>query len=284
MGISKPRFYVFLVNLLIAGGVMYIIAQAVFGWLSVYTKHDRYVTVPDLSSLTLGQATLRLKELGLNYEVDTSRYDPDFVPYHIFSFAPQTGDRVKKNRIIFIQANAGTFKFTTLPDIIYKNKRLALSQLELKHLLVKDITYVPDISKETVLKVIYNGKPIHPGAVLPYRAELDLVIGKGYKKNVAIPDVIKMDLSSAQALLEENQFTVGKISYDQPKDTADAKIYRQDPLPGEVYDQGQYINLWLTVTSQDSLNSLIQEHRSKEKKNQDISGDLSVDESTSFFE
>lgn len=283
MDLPKPRLYLFLINLIIAGGIIYVIIQAVFFWLSVYTKHDRYVTVPNLSSLTLDQAAFRLKELGLNYEVDTSRYDPAFVPYHIFAFAPQTGDCVKPDRIIFIQANAGSLKSTTLPDIIYKNKRLALIRLTAKHLMVKDITYVPDIAKEAVLKVIYNGKPIQTGAVLPYRAELNLVIGQGYKKNVPIVDVMGMDLSSAQVLLEENQFSVGKISYDQPTDTADAKVYRQDPLPGEVYDQGQYVNLWLTVAPQDSLDSLIQEHRSKGKMNQDISGGTSVDEFTSSF-
>ncbi|XOD68397.1 MAG: PASTA domain-containing protein [Flavobacteriales bacterium AspAUS03] len=246
----------------------------VFNWLDIYTRHDRYVTVPNLSSLMLGQAIVRLEGLGLTYEMDTSRYDPTFMPYHIFAFAPEAGDRVKLGRTVFIQANAGTFKSTTLPDIIYKNKRLALSRLDNQHLLVRNITYVPDIAKETVLKVLYEGKPIQAGATLPYQAELDLFIGKGYKKNVLILDVIGMDLPSAQTVLEEHQFVLGGLSYDQPLDTTTAKVYRQDPSPGEIYDQGQYVNLWLTTAPKEVLDSLIQVYRPKKLVNLDFSTPL----------
>ncbi|XCI75020.1 MAG: PASTA domain-containing protein [Flavobacteriales bacterium] len=260
-----------LANLLLALGITYVMAKLAFNWLDIYTRHDHYVTVPDLSSLTLGQAIVRLDELKLTHEVDTSRYDPFFIPYHILAFAPEAGDHVKPGRSIFIQANAGTFKSTTLPDVIYKNKRLVLNRLAAQHLIVKNITYVPDIAKETVLKVLYDGKPIQAGVALPYQAELDLVIGQGYEKNVLIPDVIGMDLPSAQTVLEEHKFVLGGLSYDQPLDTAGAKVYRQDFSPGEIYDQGQCVNLWLTTAPQEVLDSLIQVYRPKKLTNPDFS-------------
>lgn len=252
MNILKKYFYIFFINSIIAIIITYIICKIVFIWLDIYTKHNVYVKIPNLYSLTINQAKKNLTKLGLHYEIDTSHYNPKYVPYHICNFAPQAGGIVKPGRVIFIQANANTFNFIKLPNIIFKNKYFALSRLYAKHFLVKNIIYVPNINKGLILKIIHNKKYVHPGDILPYRSELILIIGKGIKKNIVIPNLIGMNLTSAKIILDKKKIIIGNIFYDKKTINKNLKIYRQDPPSGNIINnKEQSINLWLNNNYQE---------------------------------
>lgn len=249
MRILKKYVCIFFINLIIAMIITYVIYKILFFWLDIYTKHNVYVKIPNLYSLTLNQAKRNLTKLGLHYEIDTSNYNPKYVPYHICNFYPHAGGIVKPGRVIFIQANANTFTFTKLPNIIFKTKYFALSRLYAKHFLVKNILFASNKNKGFILKVIHNKKYVQPGDVLPYRSELDLVIGEGVgiKKNIIIPNVIGMDLISAKIILEKKKITIGNIYDDNNKDIINKKIYRQYPSSGSIINnKEQFINLWIS--------------------------------------
>lgn len=198
MSILKKYVYIFFINLMIAMIITYVICKILFFWLEIYTKHNVYVKIPNLYNLTINQAKNTLTKLGLHYEIDISHYNPKYVPYHICNFAPHAGVIVKPGRVIFIQANANAFNFTKLPNILFKTKYFALSRLYAKHFLVKNILFVPNKNKGLILKIIHNKKYVQPGDVLPYRSELDLVIGEGMKNNIIVPNVIGLNLTDAK--------------------------------------------------------------------------------------
>lgn len=269
MTLLKKYFYIFFINSILAIIIIYVIFKILFLWLEIYTQHNVYVKIPNLYSLTVNQAKKNLTNLGLNYEIDTSHYNPKYVPYHICNFAPQAGGVVKPGRVIFIQANANSFNFTKLPNIILKNKYFALSRLYAKHFLVKNIIYVPNINKGLILKVINNKKSIHPGDILPYRSELDLIIGKEIKKNIFVPNVIGMNLTSAKIILERKKIIIGNIFNDQKnfdKDILNKIIYRQDPISGSIINnKEQYINLWINNNKEQDVNNSIKNYKEAKK-------------------
>ncbi|WP_185881817.1 PASTA domain-containing protein [Blattabacterium cuenoti] len=251
---------ILLLNLLIAIFILYKITSLALKWVDIYTKHGSYVIVPNLRYLTLNQSISILKKLGLKYDVDTSHYDPSFKPYQVLSFFPEAGDPVKVGRYIYIQANAKKFQTTVLPNIINKNKRIAIKLLHANHILVKDIKYVNDLSKDTVLKVVYKGKIIPSGSILPHQDGITLIIGKGYEKNdysYPVPNVTGMSLSNATYTLKEKLFNIINFYYDDPLDddtaATKAKVYRQEPSPGKKQDKKKPIYLWLTTKPLDRL-------------------------------
>lgn len=274
MNISKKYFYVIFINSIIAIIITYVIYKIVFIWLDIYTKHNVYVKIPNLYSLTVNQAKKNLTKLGLHYEIDTSHYNPKYVPYHIFNFVPQAGRIVKPGRVIFIQANANTFNFIKLPNIILKDKYFALSRLYANHFLVKKIIYVPDINNGLILKVIHNKKYVYSGDILPYKSELSLLVGKGLKKNIVIPNVIGMNLTDAKLVLEKKNIIIGNLFYNEKNYDKNIKnIYRQDPVSGTIIDKKkQYINLWINNKQEKLLNNSNKElknnfYNKKENKN-----------------
>ncbi|WP_195909900.1 PASTA domain-containing protein [Bacteroidetes bacterium endosymbiont of Geopemphigus sp.] len=269
------------VNLLLAIGLVYALAWMTFRWLASYTRHDVYIKIPDLSSLDLKQALLLLEREGLEYNVDTTRYDPVFEPYKIFVYAPEVGDHVKPGRHIFIRANAGGFKPIPLPEVVQTNERIARTRLSESNILIGQVTYVPDIVKGIVLKVLHAGHEIQSGTMLPYQAKVDLLIGRGYTKDIPVPDLTEMDLTSAKELLQAKNFLLGEVMYDSSENTQNPRIYRQDPAPGQIYDEGKPLNLWLADVPQSQFDSLVLRYKPKKEIPVTVSPSVSKEEKSS---
>ncbi len=219
-------------------------------WVDVYTKHGSYVVVPDLIGFTLPKSISILKKLGLKYDIDTSRYDPNFKIDQIISFSPEAGDYVKEGRHVYIQVNSKSSQ-SILPNILNKEKKIAIKLLHANHISVKEIRYINDRRKDTVLKVLYQNKSIQFGYRFPFNQDgVILIIGKGYKKdNFLVPNVIGMNLYSAIYTLENQSFHVINFYYDHAIINPDknAKVYRQKPDPGIIYDKNKPVELWLTT-------------------------------------
>lgn len=281
MNFRDTRIYFLSVNLLLAIGLVYGLVWMTFRWMDSYTRHDVYIKIPDLSSLDLSQALLLLEKEGLEYDVDTTRYDPAFKPYKIFVYAPEAGDHVKPGRHIFIRANAGGFKPIPLPEVLQTNERIARTRLSESNILVGQVTYVPDIAKGIVLKILHAGHEIQPGTLLPYQAKVDLLIGRGYAKDVPVPDLTGMDLTSAKELLKAKNFLPGEVMYDNSEDTQSARIYRQEPAPGQIYDEGKSLNLWLANVPQLQLDSLILRYKPKKEIPATVSPSVPKEEKSS---
>ncbi|WP_317168480.1 PASTA domain-containing protein [Blattabacterium cuenoti] len=269
----------FIINFIIAILILYKITQLALKWVDVYTKHGSYVVVPDLKGFTLSQSISILEKLRLKYNIDTSHYDPNFKINQIISFSPEAGDHVKEGRHIYIQVNSKLSQ-SVLPNIINKDKRIAIKLLHANHISVKEIKYVHDMNKDTVLKVLYKKKSIQFGYRFPPNQDgITLIIGKGYEKNnSSVPNVIGMTLRSAIYTLKSQLFNVINFYYDHGIINPDqnAKVYRQKPDPGVIYDNKKSIELWLT--SKELLDHLIQ---IEEKDSKNKSPKIQIEEKDS---
>lgn len=247
----------FWVSVIIVIAISFLLLQGTFLWLNAYTNHGVQVEVPNLSNLNLEQAIVKLDESNLEYEIDTSKYDPKYKPYQILDIYPLVGSNVKKGRRIFIRANAKTWKPVVVPNIIGKYKYLAFSQLDLVGLKVSDTIYEPNLAVNTVIKILYKGKEVQPGVTLPRFSPLTIVLAKGLAKNVSVPSFIGLDESTAKGMITENLFSVGSIIYDDPEDKGNARVYYQVPVPSSTYDQGQAIDLYLSSKPLEKLKDKI---------------------------
>lgn len=249
----------FWVSIILAIVIFFGLLQGTFLWLNAYTNHGVQVEVPNLNNLTLDQAVVKLEDNDLEYEIDTSKYDPKYKSYQILDIYPLIGSHVKKGRRIFIRANAKTWKPVTVPNVIGKYKYLAFSQLDLVGLKVTDTIYEPSLATNTVLKLLYKGKEVQPGLTLPRFSPLTIVLAKSLAKNVSVPNFIGLNEETAKKLITENLFSIGNITYDDPAKTENNRVYYQVPAPSFIYDQGQPIDLYLSDKPLSSLREKIKE-------------------------
>lgn len=229
-------------------------------WLVSYTNHNQKIEIPDLSAMNINQAMKTLDSLELTYEIDSIKFDSTKAPLSVLDFYPKKGFMVKEGRKIFIKSNPKGWRPTNLPDIIGKSKRLAFTQLKLAGLEVGDTIYEPDIAKDAVLRVMFQGKQISKDTELPRFTKVDIVLGKGLEYGVDVANLIGMSLDQARSSILANRFEVGRLNVDGiVTDSALLRIYYQYPLPGDNYDQGLPVDLWVSEKEPKDLAGVVKE-------------------------
>lgn len=150
-------------------------------WLGVTTNHDQKIQVPDLQKMTITEAERTLNELDLDFiVVDSASYNPSYPQRSVLEQNPLAGDFVKEKRKIYLTLNPSKYRDITLPNLNGRTKRQAISELEAIGFIVgTNYSYVPDIGKDVVRGLKFNGRAVKGGDKLPKKSTLELVLGSG---------------------------------------------------------------------------------------------------------
>lgn len=246
-----------LLNLLLAIGLFVGVVWLTFKWLEYHTHHGEEVSVPGVINMTVHDAIKVLDDAGLEYEVDSFKYDPKYRPFQVLQIFPSAGSRVKNGRTIILKVNPKTWAPVAVPDILDRYKGLAFRQLDLIGLKVGDTIYEPSIQRDAVIRMQINGSTIKPGALLPRFSTIDLVIGSGPRRNVMVPNLIGLTVQEAKAIIAQNLFEFGLIDHeDGGADESDIVFY-QDPAGGALRDQGMQVDLWASKKTPGQMSAKI---------------------------
>ncbi|RRQ46805.1 PASTA domain-containing protein [Chryseobacterium sp. SC28] len=248
-----------LLNLVLAMAVFVGLVWLTFRWLEFHTHHGDEIPVPNVMNMKVHDAIKILDDSGLEYEVDSFKYDPKFRPFQVLAVFPAPGSSVKSGRSIVLKVNPRTWAKVAVPDIIDRYKGLAFNQLNLVGLKVGDTLYEPSIQRDAVLRILYNGSSIKPGTLLPKFSSVDLVIGSGPLRNVSVPNLVGRTVQEAKQIVAQALFEVGIVDYeDGGRDDSDI-VYYQDPEAGALRDQGMQIDLWASKKTPAEMQNKIQE-------------------------
>ncbi|MDQ0478101.1 PASTA domain-containing protein [Chryseobacterium sp. MDT2-18] len=233
-----------LVNILLAAAIFVGAVWLTFRWLEIHTNHGKEIAVPNVMNKSVHEAIKILDDSGLGYEVDSFKYDPKFKPFQVLQIYPSPGSRVKDGRTIVLKVNPRTYAQVSVPDILDRYKGLAFRQLEQVGLKIGDTIYEPSIQRDAVLRMLYNGSVLKPGALLPRFTTIDLVIGAGPKRNISVPNLVGLTVQEAKLIIAQNLFEIGLIEYEDGGGDESDIVYYQDPAAFDVRDQGMQIDLW----------------------------------------
>ena len=167
-------------QILLISSFVFFVFSIVYNSLMIYTRHNNYIEVPNLTGMNLDEAIKSLKDNKLRYEVlDSSTFFIDIPNYSIISQIPKENELVKKNRKIYLNVNPKNFQKVSLPNVIQITKRNAESILNAIGFRVHEYIYIDNIGKDMVLDVLYEGEKVLPGQQIPKNSELDLILGNG---------------------------------------------------------------------------------------------------------
>ena len=170
----------FFKNLFFALVIVILFLVVFVKFLDFSTNHGEEIKVPDLSKMKLEIAEEKLDEEGLEvFLLDTVEFKPEFPPYTIVEQDPIAGSKVKNGRKIYVKLNAGGYAMVTFPDLKNKTFRQATNALRALGLVEGELKYVPDIAKDIVLEVSYNGRPVKAGDKLMKNSKINFVLGDG---------------------------------------------------------------------------------------------------------
>jgi beta-lactam-binding protein with PASTA domain len=171
----------FLKQILIAVLVSIVLIVGLFYWLSHYTNHDNYITVPDLSKLSIDIVEKKLEQMDLDYRIlDTIAYNPNFPPLSVIDQNPKAGQSVKSQRKIYITINPDDYKQVKITGNLYGNTlRQVEPSLRALGFQIGEITEEPDMAKNVVLKLLHNDTLVEEGSRLKKRSTINIVVGDG---------------------------------------------------------------------------------------------------------
>jgi len=156
-------------------------------FLNYTTNHDQKIEVPDLAKMSLSDTENTLKNLDLRVEViDSASYNPNYPPKSVISQDPEAGDFVKENRKIYLTLNPSSYRKIAIPNVLNKTKRQVETHLKSVGFRIGEYYYIPDLGRNVVRKMKFNGKVVKPGDLVPKNSEIDLILGDGKAGEKAI--------------------------------------------------------------------------------------------------
>ncbi len=243
----------FLVNLLVAIALVFLLGLLFFQSLGWLTHHGESLKVPSVVGKNVDSATDLLENKGFDVIITDSLYNDSLPLNTVKKQLPDPGATVKVNRTVFLNVNPTTLPMIEMPNLEGLSYRFAADKLTKNHLQLGDTTYKPNFMKGSVLEQDYNGKKITFGSKIRWGSKIDLVIGGGLEQvKIPVPDLTGLTVQDARTLLKNEGILLAAIlSTGNITDTANAYVYRQNP---DVYDYnstpnyiqpGQTMDIWI---------------------------------------
>ncbi len=205
-----------------------------------YTHHGASVVVPDVMKMSVKEAGEKLDDADLDFKVTDSIYLPNTPAQSIVKQYPNASNTVKPGRTVFLTVNKSVPPTVKMPKVVDLSVYQAKAKLESWKLQVKEVRKVPDIARNMVLRVLYEGKDIKEGTDILQGSGVVLVIGAGVnEKYVRVPNVIGMVYSEAATRISTAGFGVTPLPDGK---SGDGKVFDQYPK-GDSARQGGNVDL-----------------------------------------
>lgn len=242
-------------NLLIAVVVAVALLISAIVFLNVVTLHNKTISVPDFTNMTVAEAEEAAGQAGMRVEVTDSVFAKRMKRGAIRDQNPSPGSLVKKGRRIALTINAVNAKKVTMPNLVSLSLRQAIAELQSRGLIVGKLIYVKDIATNNVIKQLYRNREIEPGISVETETVIDLVVGLNPDTdNVTyMPDVVGRRYINAVDAVRKQSLNIKSLKFDETVKTYDdslsAVVYRQIPALEDsvTVHMGDEITLYFTL-------------------------------------
>jgi len=245
------RSRTFILHLSMSLLVVFIILACTYTWLNSYTNHGETITVPDLHGMKYSELEKFLSDKNMRVEIsDSSSFVIDKAPGIVLEQDPAPNQKVKEGRTVYVAITRSVPPQIKFPNLIDVSQRQAEAILNSYGLKVGQLIYKPDLAKNAVLSILYEGRELKQGDEIKKGSVVDLVLGDGIgNTNVAVPDFTGLTMDEVMFVLQGSSLNQGAIVFDESvRDSAMAKVYRQMPKVGDssFIKQGESVNFFFT--------------------------------------
>ncbi|MBR5076706.1 MAG: PASTA domain-containing protein [Bacteroidales bacterium] len=220
--------------------------------LSVITQHNREISVPDFTNMTLAEARQAASKAGVKVVMTDSVYVKRLKPGVVYLQTPNPGDHVKRGRRIRVTINTTVPKEVAMPSLVGYSMRQAKAELVRSGLVLGRLIYVRDIATNNVLRQQRGGVDIKAGTRLASGTTINLVVGLSPNDNMTyVPKLIGKQYLHATDLTQESSLNVGNLHFDETvktyADSVSAFVYQQRPSGSEKVRMGSEVTMSLSL-------------------------------------
>ncbi len=238
-------------NLLLAAAILVALLLVSSIGLSVLTRHNKTVIVPDFTNMTVREAAATASESHLKVKVTDSVFIRRLASGAVYRQSPKPGAEAKKGRHVFLTINSVVPKKIPMPNLVGYSLLEAKAELINHGLSLGKLQYVPDMATNNVLEQKCGGRSIKAGSLIVNGSEIDLVLGLSPSDSrTTVPKVTGMKYIRAVDTIHDNFLNVGKAVFDKGitsyRDSVDAVVYKQEAV-GTSKTMGSTVAIWLTL-------------------------------------
>ena len=241
-------------NLVVAVVLVVVMLVGAMIFLNVVTQHNKEISVPDFSNMTVVEAEQAADKAGVRVEVKDSVFVKRMKRGAVYRQNPVAGAKVKNGRRVVLTINAVNAKKVTMPNLVGLSLRQAKAELMSRGLVLNRLVYVKDMATNNVLKQIRGAREIEPGTMIDSESKIDLVLGLNDIDNrTYVPDVTGLKNLSAVEALYDHSLNIKDLKFDETvkdyDDSLNAMVYRQIPEPSDSVSvaMGDEVMLYLTL-------------------------------------
>jgi beta-lactam-binding protein with PASTA domain len=230
------------------GLVCFFLVLAVFYfYLPLITNHGESITVPDIVGLEYDDLEEFLTDRDLRFEINVdSGYSSEYPPLSVLKQYPESGQKVKEKRKIFITLNAINPPEVRMPNLVDGSLKNAEMVLESYGLMRGEIIYEPDPARNAVLDQLFEGESIQEGTPIPKGSQIDLIVGDGIGRQIfEMPDATGLEIEEAKILILGSSLNLGEIYYVDADENTPGTVISQNPEAGTMVKIGKNIDLWV---------------------------------------
>ena len=203
-------------NLLLAVLIVAVLVVGAMIFLNVVTQHNKEISVPDFSNMTLSEAETAASHAGVRLEVTDSVFVKRMKRGAVYRQNPPAGSKVKEGRRIVLTINAVNAKKVTMPDLVGLSMRQAKAELVSRGLVLNKLIYVQDLATNNVLRQLLGNREVEPGTMIESESLIDLVVGLNSMDNVTyVPDVTGLKNMSAVDAIHDHSLNIKDIRFDK---------------------------------------------------------------------
>ena len=236
----------------------------VFGsifYLNFATNHGEKIPVPNLVGLSSDEAKKIIEDLGLQYEILDSVYDPNSPLFkkpegtvfeQVIEPTSSSNVYVKSGRIIGIRLTKKT-QLVEMPNLVFKQIHFAQSILDGRGLRFIIRYRQSEESNGSVIDQLFNGKKITQGTRIPIGSVIILVVGQlDIGIPFQIPNLVGLYRDEALKILDSlkiSSYNVVCADCFTHEDSISALIFYQSPeyLEGENVFKSSHFSFSMSV-------------------------------------
>jgi serine/threonine-protein kinase len=201
------------------------------------------VSVPELSGMTVEEATLALEELELLLKVDKEVTSAEYAEGLIVSQDPMAEMIVKAGKTITVNISKGV-EAGTIPNVIGKTQGDAVFLIESNGYTRGGVS---EENSDMPVGIVIRQSP-SAGTEAEEGTSVSLVISKGPAAvPTVVPTLIGLDVDDAKALLERENLALGEISYAPSNDYEQNIVMGQGATPGSSVLTGTKIGITIST-------------------------------------
>ena len=230
-------------------------------YLNFATNHGEKIPVPNLVGLSSDEAKKKIEDLGLQYEILDSVYDPNSPLFkkpegtvfeQVIEPTSSSNVYVKSGRIIGIRLTKKT-QLVEMPNLVFKQIHFAQSILDGRGLRFIIRYRQSEESNGSVIDQLFNGKKITQGTRIPIGSVIILVVGQlDIGIPFQIPNLVGLYRDEALKILDSlkiSSYNVVCADCFTHEDSISALIFYQSPeyLEGENVFKSSHFSFSMSV-------------------------------------